>query len=425
MLTAIFTTKAGAFPQEPSAAETEKAPFDTTRQESELGLQPGPDDVVAIIQSIVPDLPRILLEHDRIVATATAISTNVIAPVFRSKTFPKSVTAGTLQLLYALSKLRNSSKAWKKECFDGFNDPKFFSTPFSLVETGWLPLLKQWVSAEKNHVPDLISRLSPPTSAGIMFGVGASSARLEADQKTQLNLRRLAMAILAASEDTFVTNINSLDAKLTELMTATGASSPSSATRAEVYMVIRALFLTISPVHLSSLWPALNAELQSAISSILPGERQDVYNPPSILQACKLLDVLLTIAPEEFQLHEWLFITDTIDAVYKPVKWHPVALADQVSEELGSVATTPSSLVPVTTASTAPSLEARRRKPLLSHIDINVLSKEQIVSKVLRPFFSQLSIYTFESTYGMGEPDRQACIQGLLKDLFDESTIAG
>jgi len=188
-------------------------------------------------------------------------------------------------------------------------------------------------------------------------------------------------------------------------------------------MVLRALILKTSAVHLASLWPAINSELQSSISSILPGEQPDVYNNLSILQACKLLDLLLTIAPDEFQLHEWLFITDTIDAVYKPSNWSPIALADKLSEQMGSTASTPSSHIAVT--ATSASISQGSRRPLLDLIDTKVLPKEELVGKILKPFFSQLSIYAFESTYGMGEPDRQACIKGLLADIFDDTTMAG
>jgi hypothetical protein len=93
-----------------------------------------------------------------------------------------------------------------------------------------------------------------------MFGVGAASARMEADRKTQLNLRRIGTLVLAAAEDAFVVNIAGVQEKVVELLTATAASSPSSATRAEVYMVLRALLLRVSPVHLAPLWPVINAD---------------------------------------------------------------------------------------------------------------------------------------------------------------------
>lgn len=62
---------------------------------------------------------------------------------------------------------------------------------------------------------------------------------------------------------------------------------------------------------------------------------------------------------------------------------------------------------------------------MLNLIDTKVASTEDLVASVLKPFLSQLSIYAFESTYGMGEADREACVKGLLADLFDDTTMAG
>ena len=42
------------------------------------------------------------------------------------------------------------------------------------------------------------------------------------------------------------------------------------------------------------------------------------------------------VAPDDFQLHEWLFVTDTVDAVYRTAAYRPVALVDELSEELGN-----------------------------------------------------------------------------------------
>lgn len=55
--------------------------------------------------------------------------------------------------------------------------------------------------------------------------------------------------------------------------------------------------------------------------------------------------------------------------------------------------------------------------------EINLERRDELVAKVLRPFFGQLSIFAFESTYAMGPLDWDRCMQGLLKDLFDEASI--
>lgn len=421
LLAAIFTTRPNGFP------DMTLDHSDSLRASS-LRVPSTSDDIVGILATIAPNLPKILVEQDRILSAANAISTNIIGPSFKSKSFPDSVSKSTLVLLYQLTRLPNAQKSWKRDLGDAFNDARFFATDASLVESDWLPLLKQWTLSDKERMPELLSRFLAPTTAGIVFGVGATSARLEADRKTQLNLRRAATLILATADDHFVVDMPMILEKIVDLLAATTTSSPSSTTRADVYLLLRSLVLKTSAIHLSNLWPIINEQLHAAISSAVAPDHSllsETYNNYSILQACKLLDILLCTAPDDFQLHEWLFITDTIDAVYRPAHFHPIALVDEVSEELGLAA------VASTTQSEPAAVQAASslvRKPLLGSGGVADEGawerKDELVGKVLRPFFSQLSIYAFESTYSMSAPaDRQACEIGLLKDLFNERTI--
>jgi hypothetical protein len=396
---------------------------------------------VGILSTIVPNLPKILVENDRILTAATAISANVIGPALRSKSFPDTVSKTMLVLLQELARLPNNQKSWKKDISDAFNDSRFFGASLALVHAGWLPLLKQWTVADKERMPDLVSRLTPPATAGIVFGVGATSARLEADRKTQLNLRRMATLILACAPDAFVADLPAIVEKTTELLTATATSSPSSTTRAEVYMLLRALVLRTSPVHLAPLWPIVNTELHSAIASVVAPDHSppaDTYGNASVLQACKLLDLLVCVAPDEFQLHEWLFVTDTIDAVYRGQSlvgnggYQPVALVDEVCEELNAAlnqqgSTNEVAMTAVGGGGGGPSRSTHRR-PLLGmpggiSDEVSMERKDELVAKVLRPFFAQLSIYAFESTYAMAPVDWEACVAALVKDVFDERSI--
>lgn len=385
------------------------------------------DDIVVVLSTIVPNLPKILVENDRVLSAATSISTSVIGPALRAKAFPDTFSKGTLALLKELSRLPNNQKTWKKDVTEAFNDPRFFGSNVSLVQDDWLPLLKQWSITDKDRLPELLGRIASPTTAGIVFGVGATSARLEADRKTQLTLRRIATLILAAANDTFVTELPNILDKLVELLGATATSSPSSTTRAELYMVVRALVLKTSAIHLAPVWPVINAELNAAVSSVgtpVHSRTSEMYNNASVLQACKLLDLLICVAPDDFQLHEWLFVTDTIDAVYPPANYQPVALVDELSEELGYASRLPATQAEGTSFLTA---QGTNKRPLLGagriRDDVNTDKREDLIAKILRPFFGQLSIFAYESTYAMGPLDWQSCTLGLLKDLFDESTI--
>ncbi|POS85535.1 hypothetical protein EPUL_001212 [Erysiphe pulchra] len=384
------------------------------------------EDVVTILAEIAPKLPKILVEPDRVLSAANIICSSVIGPTFRSKSFPECVSKSTLELLNHIAKLPQNQKLWKKDLGEAFNDPRFFSSPIGLIENGWLPLLKQWSLNDKERMPEFLSRIAPPTTAGL-FGVGASSTRNEADRKVQLNLRRVTTLILAMTDDNYVKVLPLIQEKIVELLSATTTSSPSSVTRGEIYLLLRSLALKISTAHLASFWPIVNTELRVAISSILAPDYSsgsDTYNNYSILQACKLLDVLLCIAPDDFQLHEWLFITDTIDAVHRPIEFNSVALIDQLSEEFESNPILSSIPIASDSLNTKNSLS---RRPLLytTGVDDTIIweKRDELVGRVLRPFFSQLSIFFFESTYSMCLPDREACRKGLLDDLFDDRSI--
>ncbi|KAJ3491402.1 hypothetical protein NLG97_g5604 [Lecanicillium saksenae] len=407
LLAALFTTRPITF-AEPNGA-TEK---------SGKGSTTDTRDVVGILASVVPNLSKVLPEPDRVLSAAGTISTNVIGPTLRTKTFPDSVTRNTVRLLHELSRLPNNQKSWKKDVGDAFNDGRFFGMDLSLVTDDWLPLLRQWTVADKEKLPEVVSRITAPTTAGIVFGVGATSARLEADRKTQLNLRRVATLILAGAEDAFVTDLPTVVDKLVELLAATSTSSPSSTTRADVYMVVRALVLRTNPVHLAMLWPIINAEMHAALSSVVAPDNSaasDTYSNAGVMQACKLLDLLV------------------IDAVYRSSSSRPIALADEISEDLGSAAATTSSAHHEdgggSSYATAHSAAAQRNR---RHVligpggisdDVGLERRDELVAKVLRPFFGQLSIFAFESTYAMGAPDVSGCVQNLLRDLFDDKTM--
>lgn len=295
------------------------------------------------------------------------------------------------------------------------------------MQDGWLPLLRKWALGDKDRLPELFSRLTAPSTAGIMFGVGASTARLEADRRTQLILRKAVLLLLACEQDTYMSNLGLILNWLVDLCTADASSSPSSATRAEVFMMFRALVLSFSSIHLSAAWPILNNVLQKAVLSCIPGSHsRDTYGNLSLLQACKLLDLLTTLAPDEFQLHEWLYITNTIDAVYRPTDVNSVALADEIAESLSAETREQSSGVPLP----APTPETTdTRRPYLSTspvdgADAKAMAGDDFVRSILQPFLTQLSMYAYEATYQMGTPDMQACKRSLLEDVLDESTMA-
>jgi hypothetical protein len=91
----------------------------------------------------------------------------------------------------------------------------------------------------------------------------------------------------------------------------------------------------ISPQHLANFWPVILAELLRVFESTMddppPDHSEDLQ---LVLAACKFLDLLLIIQSEDFQIHQWMFVTDTTDAVYPPEDYNPEAIMDRLSEIL-------------------------------------------------------------------------------------------
>lgn len=407
--------------QDSNQAANEK----TTAITNGIRAQKRATDVVSILTTIVPKLSIILVENDRVAKVVSDISASVIGPTFRAKAFPENVSRNTLDLLQGLTKIAQGNKLLKKDIYDAFNDPKFFNTPPLLLREAWLPILAQWTQSDKERVPELLSRLSAPTTAGLMFGVGATSARQEADRKTQLTLRRIALLILGSPEDAFTPNIPQVLEKVVELLTATPASSPSSITRTDVIVLLRAIILKTSPIHLASLWPVVNGELTSGLSALLPdAPNKEHYNNAGIIQTCKLLDELVVLDPDDFQLMEWLFISDTIDAVYKPVTPPTLmSLTDEINEVLTRSSTAPA--MPVTAVNGSDADEPKRTlflNPLIEALEkeegaaVLEMTRGELVNRLVRPFLGNLAMNAFEARYGGGEADWQGIWKSVVKD---------
>ena len=403
LFTAIFTIKPTGFDQ--SSNSTLAMTNGTTKSTKARAPVFDSGKGVSIMCMTLPSMSSLMGEADKFSTVVAGIHAHVIGPILSSRSFPSNLTSDLLELLLLASKSSSTAKLWRKEVVDAVNHTRFFESPRNLVEPGWMPVVRQLAAMDRVLMTDFLSRLNTPTSAGLMFGVGATTARTEADRQTKANLRRISFLLLTMDIDTFTTHTGQILSKIDELCGATPASSPSSGTRGDVYLLLRALCLACTQDTLASLWPVLDAELRALFDDMTrrPDSKLSAY---SHLEGAKLLDVLLLLRPDEFQLHEWLFVTDTIDAVYPSVDQKSVAAADLLrpasSDHLELHSTTLHGL----------------RKPWLC-TDLSRDSKQY--SSLLTSFFSQLSIRAFEDIYSLEPLDIDVCRKDLLFDLFCES----
>jgi len=234
-----------------------------------------------------------------------------------------------------------------------------------------------------------------------------------------LNIRRLSFVLFTGDKNHFLTQLPSVQEKLVDILRNVTAPIVQS----EVYLCIRVLLCRLSAHNLTSFWPVLLTELyrlfEQLMTTLPPDGSEDLQ---LILSASKCLDLLLTLQSEEFQIHQWIFITDTVDAIYRPDECFPEAMMDQLAEIVSSLPVAESREPPATNGLImSPSAymatfgnQRPMRRPLLNSV-------RQIESiRDLVPFFSSVSISSYESVYASGgNVDWAAVEKGLMDDMFD------
>ncbi|KAG9932482.1 hypothetical protein KCU98_g20360, partial [Aureobasidium melanogenum] len=145
-------------------------------------LPSGASDLIHSLLYVTPKLSIVLQSNDRVQTAVNTISSNVMTPAFHAKVFPENVNKDLLTLFEHVAQQGPTSKQWKKDIADAFNNPRLLTCSADLMHDGWYPVLRKWALSDKDRLPELLSKITAPSTAGIMFGVGANAARLEADR---------------------------------------------------------------------------------------------------------------------------------------------------------------------------------------------------------------------------------------------------
>uniref|UniRef100_A0A8C7Q2K1 DOP1 leucine zipper like protein B n=1 Tax=Oncorhynchus mykiss TaxID=8022 RepID=A0A8C7Q2K1_ONCMY len=212
------------------------------------------------------------------------------------------------QLLSNLSGYAYTKRAWKKEAFELYMDPLFFTMDVSCAPH-WRAIIDHLLTHEKTMFKDLMSMQS-------------SSLKLfpSAEQKPML-LKRQAFAMFSGELDQYHLYLPLIQERLTEALRIGQTPSVS----AQIFLTFRVLMLRISPQHLTSLWPIMVTELVrnnphlDDITSLVRGSMGIgplTFPQPELdmyMSACKFLDTALAFPPEKmplFQMYRWAFVPE-------------------------------------------------------------------------------------------------------------------
>ena len=184
-----------------------------------------------------------------------------------------------------------------------------------------------------------------------------------------MNLRRMSYILLCGEKNQFLTSLPTIQEKLVDVLKNTSAP----VVQAEVYLCVRVLMCRLSQHNLDSFWPVILSEMVDITSYLIlrvrlivqltasvVGANDDrsplgwfrsivtdslsmqIHRPPPCpsnrgVSNVNSISLYLHLQLSRATRHQWIFVTDTIDAVYRPDEIALEAMLDQLSEIAGGL----------------------------------------------------------------------------------------
>ncbi|KAJ2558721.1 hypothetical protein EV175_000661 [Coemansia sp. RSA 1933] len=308
------------------------------------------DQVLSYIGScVIPQFSLLIPDYERQVGISTNLMHYAVTPALKSHmtggysgpaqalTSRSQHFALVLHCLDSLSQQASLMKVWKREVWDFFSDLKFFPSSVAAEHTTmspalavpyWKQLIRTLLVSEKEKFAEVLGKISSSSSGPALFANREYEAMVRA-----IAIRRLSFVIWAGTTNQYLSSLPSIQERLVDIL----KNTPHPAVQIEVFTCLRVLLCRLSNHHMSNFWPMLLTELiRLYLLQLNREERENVEQANLFLAACKFVDLLLILGTDDFLVHQWIFITDTIDALYAS-RSTSTALLDQLSSRLLSM----------------------------------------------------------------------------------------
>ncbi|KAJ2518045.1 hypothetical protein H4217_003580 [Coemansia sp. RSA 1939] len=306
------------------------------------------DQILSYIGScVVPQFSLLIPDYERQVGISTNLMHYAVLPALKSHmsggySGPAQASmsrsqhfALVLHCLDALSQQASLMKVWKREVWEFFNDLKFFpssrsehTTMSPALAPYWKQLIRTLLASEKEKFAEVLGKISSSSSGPALFANREYEAMVRA-----IAIRRLSFVIWAGTTNQYLSSLPQIQERLVDIL----KNGPHPAVQIEVFTCLRVLLCRLSTHHMSNFWPMLLTELMRlCLFQLNREDRENVEQANLFLAACKFIDLLLILGTDDFLVHQWIFITDTIDALYAS-RSTSTALLDQLSSRLLSM----------------------------------------------------------------------------------------
>jgi hypothetical protein len=356
------------------------------------------DEVLDALASVLVDWDSIIQDSDRVSTCLNIIISNLVTPQIKSKKI-YDLPLKTVTIIDLIGK-HHPNKTWKSLVYDSFMDNSFFEVNMAKLRL-WNSIITTWISIDREKIGEMIVRITPSVLSA-PSNIFAWNEGSEIEIKIQ-TIKRITYMILIQPKDYFLSNLDDI---FNRIEYSLNISCPASY-RSELATLLRALTLKFSELHLLPRWTMISHELFSIFDLTTSRRIKDSVPPDELkllLNACKLLDQLLLLSYDDFNLNEWLFVSSSPETINGNSVDSIIAIIDRISNENDFTVLKDSPI----------KIEQPHRNliPLLHGVkDINSITQ-------LRLFFDYLSLINYERTFGLFEVDLNACEYDILNDLI-------
>ncbi|ORY46650.1 hypothetical protein LY90DRAFT_509196 [Neocallimastix californiae] len=285
----------------PSTVENNKISV----QKDEMGYI---EIIMYISKGVFPIIRKVFADQEKIVNVCNNINYYIITNVFKNRNEETLVLVVVLDLIIEMLKLSYTHRCYKKEIWDLFYNPKFFRMNLK-ISSKWKVIMNSIVQSDTEKFNDLISRIALGSPTNIFI------SREQELANRALILRRLSYIIFSGENDQYLKQLPIIQEKIVELF-----KESNNYTNIEVYLFLRVLLRRISTKHLANFWPVIFTELFNLFEKYIDvtGNDEKEYTNEELkllLSSFKFLELLIVLAPQEFQLHQWIFIGETNETI--------------------------------------------------------------------------------------------------------------
>lgn len=361
----------------------------------------NPSQAFSDLESVVLNLQYILnddLGGDKFNSGISTIVVQCIAPFIKGKNvdIPNYVLKLALEVARVGEKVRN----WRIMLNDYFLDDKNFSNLSN--NDLWPHIINEWSQYPDNKsrlLNDLLSVIDSKTTSMTPTLITFNSSNESENELKCQNVSRIGYLLMIASEDYYLLYFQDLISCICQYL-----SSKNTKLKGKCWILLRAMLLKFKCLHFNDYWSMIVYCLQTNLQEFYESlQIQAEIDSGHILQICKTLDLLLAMDLEGFSgTNEWLFVTDTINCIYKSYPF--MSLVDKIYEckEFEVSKTDSIELVD----------RVQIKIPLLGgvHAIQNHLQ--------LRSFFQNLSYAHYEYIYSLSRLDLKVCEDDVYLDIF-------